>query len=169
MWLNVLLQMGTLAPKINQQNVSLKNCHIHYDNYFCIFRMANTKKSPRKQGKIKCHVSFVEFDTEEAWEAHIVQSAKTKRDWLVYSYSAAGCNYLSQRRSDYNRHYRRKHGLVGIDSDSDWEKCNPGSLSDIIGDPTSTSGNETSVIKKKTPNTTKCPKGYQKEATGYIG
>lgn len=117
--------------------------------------MANTKKTPRKQGKIKCHVCFVEFDTEEAWEAHIVQCAKTKRDSLVYSCSAAGCTYLSQRCSDYNRHCRRKHGLVDIDSDSDWEKCKPGTLSDIIGDPTSTEGNEISGIKKKTPSTTK--------------
>lgn len=96
--------------------------------------MANTKKTPKKSNKIKCHVCFEDFENESCWEKHIIGCARKKRQTLHFFCQVSGCKYVATRKTDLNRHINRKHGNLEIESDSEWEKCNPGSLSDIIGD-----------------------------------
>ncbi|CAG2249607.1 unnamed protein product [Mytilus edulis] len=83
--------------------------------------MANTKKTPRERWR--CPVCQVRFQTEKELEDHVIACAK--------------------RRSSEEEHQRRRHAasLSAIDdTDSEWEKQNPGTLSDVLGEPTNKKG-----------------------------
>lgn len=62
----------------------------------------------------------------------------------IEEYQCEDCSYGSTRRSDFLRHRRRQHAKIIAESDSEWEKQNPGTLSDVIGEaktPATTSNN----------------------------
>ncbi|XP_071138092.1 uncharacterized protein [Mytilus edulis] len=101
--------------------------------------MANTKKTPRERWR--CPVCQVRFQTEKELEDHVIACAKRRSSEEEYLCDL--CPYATSRKSDFTRHQRRRHAasLSAIDdTDSEWEKQNPGTLSDVLGEPTNKKG-----------------------------
>ncbi|CAG2249596.1 unnamed protein product [Mytilus edulis] len=97
--------------------------------------MANTKKTPRKRWM--CPVCQIRFQTEKELEDHVIGCAKRRSS--EEEYLCDWCPYATSRKSDFTRHQRRRHAasLPAIDdTDSEWEKQNPGTLLDVLGEPT---------------------------------
>ncbi|XP_076078918.1 uncharacterized protein LOC143048964 [Mytilus galloprovincialis] len=100
-----------------------------------ILQMANTKKTPRKGWR--CPVCQIRFQTEKELEDHVIGCAKRRSS--EEEYLCDWCPYATSRKSDFTRHQRRRPAasLSAIDdTDSEWEKQNPGTLSDVLGEPT---------------------------------
>ncbi|CAC5410677.1 unnamed protein product [Mytilus coruscus] len=96
--------------------------------------MANTKKTPR--ARWRCPVCQVRFNTEKELEDHVLACVKKRSSEEEYLCDL--CPYATSRKSDFTRHQRRRHAasLSAIDdTNSEWEKQNPGTLSDVLGEP----------------------------------
>ncbi|CAC5357284.1 unnamed protein product [Mytilus coruscus] len=103
------------------------------------------KKTPR--ARRRCPVCQVRFNTEKELEDHVLACVKRSSE---EEYLCDLCPYATSRKSNFTRHQRRRHAasLSAIDdTDSEWEKQNPGTLSDVLGEPSiKTSTTSTSVM-----------------------
>lgn len=95
--------------------------------------MPNIKTTPRW----RCPVCKQRFESEKDLEDHAPGCLKRKAS--EEEYQCDDCDYGTSRRSDFLRHKRRRHSkstsiVEDTDMDSEWERQNPGNLSDVIGD-----------------------------------
>ncbi|CAC5423471.1 unnamed protein product [Mytilus coruscus] len=70
---------------------------------------------------------------EKELEDHVLACVKKRSSEEEYLCDL--CPYATSRKSDFTRHQRRRHAasLSAIDdTDSEWEKQNPGTLSDVL-------------------------------------
>ncbi|CAC5418491.1 unnamed protein product [Mytilus coruscus] len=94
-------------------------------------RDGNTTKKPRWIYPV-CQVRF---ETEKDLEDHVLACVKKRS--AEEEFLCDICPYTTSRKSDFMRHQRRSHpkSLSTIeDTDSEWEKQNPRTLSDVIGE-----------------------------------
>ena len=102
--------------------------------------MANTKLTPRKQSpndELRCAMCNQMFETEEEWQTHTLDCAKKRR---VKKFKFSECTYATNKSCDMKRHKSKMHQKSNeekkvVESDTtDWEKQDPGSMADVIGD-----------------------------------
>lgn len=95
--------------------------------------MANTKKTAKKtERNWRCPVCFDTFETQESGDLHVLKCAKERMQATQFVCMITGCKYAGTRKSDLDRHMKRVHKEVVVESDSELE--DPGNLSDILGD-----------------------------------
>lgn len=109
--------------------------------------MANTTKTPR--ARWRCPVCQVRFNTNKELEDHILACVKKRSSEEEYLCDL--CMYAASRKSDFTRHQRRRHtaSLSAMeDTDSELEKQNQKTLSDVHWEPSKskTSSTSTSVM-----------------------
>jgi hypothetical protein len=97
--------------------------------------MANTKKTPRKEGH-RCPMCNLRIMNEAEWEKHVVECGRQRRQ---KKFECIECGYATNKKSDMGRHRRTHHSEIGValtaaDSGTDdWEQLYPGNLSDVVG------------------------------------
>lgn len=75
---------------------------------------------------------FDTFETQETGDLHILKCAKERMEATQFVCIISGCKYAGTRKYDLDRHMKRVHKGIMVESDSELE--DPGNLSDIIGD-----------------------------------
>ena len=139
-----------------------------YVPYFYLqVEMANTKKTKRKDPK--CPMCPFRTSDPEAMRAHLVVCGLQKMERRL---KCDECNYETEKSSNLTRHKDRLHSKVQkvkqqmegtvsqekeeqqvADSDKEeWEKSDPGDLSDIIGETKELSDSDSSSDEKEDKN-----------------
>ncbi|KAK3107919.1 hypothetical protein FSP39_025200 [Pinctada imbricata] len=96
--------------------------------------MPKTKLTPVK--KYRCPICSIGFVEEKAWSDHLIICGREKMEKQSFVCTEDGCGYATSKKSDLNRHIKRKHAANEVahdDSESNWEEQDPGELSDIVG------------------------------------
>lgn len=73
------------------------------------------------------------YDTEDKWAAHTLECDKTKR---FKKFKCEACMYSTNKSSDIKRHVARMYIKTVSDrrdSETDWERQDPGPVIDILG------------------------------------
>ena len=145
--------------------------------------MANTKKTPRKNGDVVpqlcCPIPMCKrtFTSDVAWKEHLVDCGRRS---MQKRFSCSMCKYATNRNGDFLRHKARMHPEVTKDDKDDkddkvddraddWKDQDPGSAFDMSisssseDDVTQDFGKKTTAVAEVTSSST--PKTVDVDAT----